>query len=334
MATDPKTDRPRALHLLEAANFLRDAHFRDGLSVQEIGAALRHMADEADPMVGSLVRDGFGLDEIAAMLATAPAPPTVPDETLRDRAAEAIRAAACPGDACPLPEEECVEQRIQPGAMEWGVLTEVSGRPEWFADAVLSVLPTGGRAALLRAADIAESLRQFEPATGARKSAQVSENVGILRVAAELRRLAAGERDEQQTQQGGPETRDALMAAHVALAAHAGRQQAALTRIGQMADHWEQQLPEVIRTPAVVSAIRAALERADAPAAPVAGQPPVDTGEEPMFSVPGCTCRPFTRQGGVGRYLEPHETVDKVSGWEIADDCPHHKRNSKGADRG
>ncbi|MCX5285960.1 hypothetical protein [Streptomyces sp. NBC_00198] len=47
------------------------------------------------------------------------------------------------------------------------------------------------RAAVLReAADIAESLRQFEHATGARWSAQVSENVGILRVADELRRLA------------------------------------------------------------------------------------------------------------------------------------------------
>jgi hypothetical protein len=32
-----------------------------------------------------------------------------------------------------------------------------------------------------------------------------------------------------------------------------------------MTDHWEQQLPEVIRTPAVVSAIRAVLEAADDP---------------------------------------------------------------------
>ncbi|MFF0143562.1 hypothetical protein ACFYRN_45165 [Streptomyces sp. NPDC005227] len=48
------------------------------------------------------------------------------------------------------------------------------------------------RASVLReAADIAESLRQFERATGARWSAQVSENVGILRVADELRRRAA-----------------------------------------------------------------------------------------------------------------------------------------------
>lgn len=49
--------------------------------------------------------------------------------------------------------------------------------------------------------------------------------------------------------------------ARAAAAAQSGRQQAALTRIGQMTDHWEQHLPEVIRTPAVVSAIRAVLER-------------------------------------------------------------------------
>lgn len=38
---------------------------------------------------------------------------------------------------------------------------------------------------------------------------------------------------------------------------------AVVARIGQMADYWEQRLPEVIRTPAVVSAIRAALEPAE-----------------------------------------------------------------------
>jgi hypothetical protein len=74
-------DRTRALALLEAANFLRDAHHRDGLSVQEIGTALRHTADEADPMVGSLARDGLGLDEIATMLDT----PVLPASS--DRAA-------------------------------------------------------------------------------------------------------------------------------------------------------------------------------------------------------------------------------------------------------
>lgn len=42
---------------------------------------------------------------------------------------------------------------------------------------------------------------------------------------------------------------------------------AVLARIRQMADYWEQHLPEVIRTPAVVSAIRAALKPAVVPPA-------------------------------------------------------------------
>lgn len=49
-------------------------------------------------------------------------------------------------------------------------------------------------------------------------------------------RLAAGERDEQQAQQDGAVARDALMAAHVALAAQAGRDQAALARVRQLHD--------------------------------------------------------------------------------------------------
>ncbi|WP_354596821.1 hypothetical protein R1Y80_09740 [Streptomyces sp. JL1001] len=47
------------------------------------------------------------------------------------------------------------------------------------------------RAVLREAADIAESLREFTPAYGPRKSAQISENVGVLRVADHLRALAA-----------------------------------------------------------------------------------------------------------------------------------------------
>ncbi|MFJ3089077.1 hypothetical protein [Streptomyces sp. NPDC086838] len=47
------------------------------------------------------------------------------------------------------------------------------------------------RATVLRElADVAETLRQFEPAYGPRKDAQVSENVGVLRVADHFRRLA------------------------------------------------------------------------------------------------------------------------------------------------
>jgi hypothetical protein len=86
-------DRDRALALLEAADFLRDAHFRDGLSVQEIGTALRHAADAADPMVGSLARDGFGLDEIAAMLDLA-ALPAPAEAEFEFRGTAEIRAAA------------------------------------------------------------------------------------------------------------------------------------------------------------------------------------------------------------------------------------------------
>lgn len=43
---------------------------------------------------------------------------------------------------------------------------------------------------LAEAADRAEELRQFDASWGARKSAQVSENIGVLRVADELRRMA------------------------------------------------------------------------------------------------------------------------------------------------
>lgn len=49
------------------------------------------------------------------------------------------------------------------------------------------------------------------------------------------------------------------------------RLRAVVARIRQMADYWEQRLPEVIRTPAVVSALRAALEPA---AVSSAGQAP------------------------------------------------------------
>ena len=54
---------------------------------------------------------------------------------------------------------------------------------------------------------------------------------------------------------------------------------AALARIRQMADHWEQYLPEVIRTPAVVSALRAALESA----VPVSLPPADRTAQAPSI---------------------------------------------------
>ncbi len=92
---------------------------------------------------------------------------------------------------------------------DWHPVPEAHGMPWDEAEQLLdaydasraaaepAAAPPTDRAAVLReAADAAEALRQFEPATGARKSAQTSENVGILRVATELRRLA----DEEQQQ--------------------------------------------------------------------------------------------------------------------------------------
>lgn len=52
------------------------------------------------------------------------------------------------------------------------------------------------------------------------------------------------------------------------------------------------------------------------------------TTEAPQYGVPGCTCRPFTRQDGAPRYLLPHETVNKISGWETGNHCPHHTRTT------
>ncbi|WP_189984581.1 hypothetical protein [Streptomyces capoamus] len=54
--------------------------------MQEIGAALLHTADDADPMAASLFRDGNGPDEIAAMLAAVE--PAV--QSPADRAAEEL----------------------------------------------------------------------------------------------------------------------------------------------------------------------------------------------------------------------------------------------------
>lgn len=63
-------------------------------------------------------------------------------------------------------------------------------------ESIVAELRRLDRVAVLReASSIAERLRQFEPATGARKAAQISENIGVLRVVEELRRRAdEGER--------------------------------------------------------------------------------------------------------------------------------------------
>jgi hypothetical protein len=189
-------DRDRALALLEAADFLRDAHFRDGLSVQEIGTALRHAVDAADPMVGSLARDGFGLGEIAAMPDTAALP--------------AVDLAAAP-DPTPL--------RWGLNDTLWGdddtvtvLLSGPAGEPYWLEldperAAVLRedlAGPDGGRAvdraAVLReAAEVVEAMNE---GCGQRKpcaSCDAREDAADA-----LRRLAGEARDEREAQAAQP----------------------------------------------------------------------------------------------------------------------------------
>ncbi|GAA0500887.1 hypothetical protein [Streptomyces olivaceiscleroticus] len=62
---------------------------------------------------------------------------------------------------------------------------------QWYVKALRAAGWAPRSEVLTEAAALAESLRQFEPAIGARKSAQISENVGILRVADKLRHVAA-----------------------------------------------------------------------------------------------------------------------------------------------
>ncbi|MEU5596633.1 hypothetical protein [Streptomyces sp. NPDC020298] len=60
-------------------------------------------------------------------------------EDLHQRAADAIRAAACTGN-CGQTEEECAKERIQPFVWHHGKLAVVEGSPEMFAGAVLAEL--------------------------------------------------------------------------------------------------------------------------------------------------------------------------------------------------
>jgi hypothetical protein len=43
------------------------------------------------------------------------------------------------------------------------------------------------------------------------------------------------------------------------------------------------------------------------------------------FLLNGCTCRPWTVQGGVPRWCTGEDTVDMISGYERGKDCPHHR---------
>lgn len=200
-------------------------------------------------------------------------------------------------------------------------------------DAVLSVLPPDGRAAK------AEALLLHFTAEAHRRKWSYDQGLdddgvpvkseafdALHRLGDEmnaelhkLRRLAAGERDEQQAQQDGAETVHACVEFdawfdRTVCADPCGSMHQRCTACGAALDGCAWFAAET------------------AAAAPVAGQPPADTGEEAQFGVDGCTCIPFTRQTNPPRYLNrPTDTVDMISGWETGGDCPHHKRSSKEA---
>ncbi len=74
------------------------------------------------------------------------------NQPTREQLADAIRAAACPGD-CGKTEEECAKTTIQPFVWHHGRLAVVEGEPEMFADVLLGLLPQVRAAALTEAAD-------------------------------------------------------------------------------------------------------------------------------------------------------------------------------------
>lgn len=136
-------------------HFTAEAHRRKWAydrGVDDDGVPIKSEAFNALHQLGEEMR--VELDKLHAAIPAGQAPAT-DRAALVELGADAIREAACPGSNCPHTEEECAEKRIQPAAWERGVLSEVYGRPEWFADAVLTVLPapTDRAAALREAAD-------------------------------------------------------------------------------------------------------------------------------------------------------------------------------------
>lgn len=55
-------------------------------------------------------------------------------------------------------------------------------------------------------------------------------------------------------------------------------------------------------------------------------QQPETQAAEVMFASDGCTCKPWTTDpGGRRRFMEPGESVDRVSGWHVMPTCPRHQ---------
>ena len=160
-------------------------------ALEGMQGTIHHLAPETQKAVaGHLAR---------ALVAV---PPTTAD---RDRIADAIRAAACPGD-CGKTEEECAKERIQPFVWHHGRLAVVEGTPEQFADAVLAVLPAGSEDTTTTRADaLRDFLWRLEQSAGdAAAEKFLDDNPELRRLAAETQRTPCGPVPDQCDADGEP----------------------------------------------------------------------------------------------------------------------------------
>ncbi|MFE9286648.1 hypothetical protein [Streptomyces olivaceus] len=115
------------------------------------------------------------------------------------------------------------------------------------------------------------------------------------------------------------------------------RLRAVVARIRQMVDYWEQRLPETIRTPAVVSALRAALDRASAvplpPSVPSAPDAIASAVLAVVEAAGGDTLTPDARAealAGIAAVLPAttrHDTDERIEQAEA--DAELHARNTE-----
>jgi hypothetical protein len=176
--TQPRNPVPQAVQYWYDAAIERREE-RDQL--RAVVSRVRQMADAWEQQLPEVIRTPAVVSAIRAALEPAAVSPP------------ADRAAAPTVWIDGHPQLEAIARAVweQCGTDECAVVT--IDDPRNIAVAALgAVLPAPDQraAVLLEAANVAESQMQFERTTGPRVAAQVSENVGILRVSAELRRLA------------------------------------------------------------------------------------------------------------------------------------------------
>ena len=248
----------RAAAILEAADFLRDAHFRDGLSVQEIGTAMRNWAARERE-----VRSGS--DRLAEDTCR---PAGIGGETVRVHGAEEMNEES----RTALAEVIGVVRRHMDAEGQQGEARAVHACAEfdtWF-DRTVCADPCGGMHQRCTNCGVAlDGCTWFAAPTSRAEEASAEgrprcpfcqmphdlapDSVGA-RVCVSIRdRIAASERRHAGGDHGGcaavdcetvrtrldeERPRDALMAAHAALAEQAGRDQAALGRVRGKATEW------------------------------------------------------------------------------------------------